>query len=435
MTDRQRILWRVIEVRRGEGWAVFWSFLYFFFLLGSYYILRPVRDEMGVTTGVDRMQWLFTGTFIAMLVVVPFFGWITSRYRRRQFLPAVYGFFIINILLFYLLFESGIEIKPVAALFFVWLSVFNLFVVSVFWSFMADLFRNEQAKRLFGFIATGGTAGAITGPAMTALLVQQLGTGRMLLLSAVLLGMTLICIRRLIAWQERITAAGEISGSCIMEREQPLGGGVLNGFFLVLRSPYLLGICVLIVLYASLSTFLYLQQAQIVRDAFDDSATRTAVFASMDFAVNVLTLVIQAFFTGRLVKWLGLAMTLALIPILLSAGFLMLAMQPVLPVLIAVQVIRRAGNYAIMRPAREMLYVVVRREEKYKAKNFIDTVVYRGGDAISSWVYTGMRGFGLTLSAIAWIALPLSLVWAWIALRLGRQQAVLGKSDQLNREE
>ena len=435
MTDRQRILWRVIEVRRGEGWAVFWSFLYFFFLLGSYYILRPVRDEMGVTTGVDRMQWLFTGTFIAMLVVVPFFGWITSRYRRRQFLPAVYGFFIINILLFYLLFESEIEIKPVAALFFVWLSVFNLFVVSVFWSFMADLFRNEQAKRLFGFIATGGTAGAITGPAMTALLVQQLGTGRMLLLSAVLLGMTLICIRRLIAWQERITAAGEISGSCIMEREQPLGGGVLNGFFLVLRSPYLLGICVLIVLYASLSTFLYLQQAQIVRDAFDDSATRTAVFASMDFAVNVLTLVIQAFFTGRLVKWLGLAMTLALIPILLSAGFLMLAMQPVLPVLIAVQVIRRAGNYAIMRPAREMLYVVVRREEKYKAKNFIDTVVYRGGDAISSWVYTGMRGFGLTLSAIAWIALPLSLVWAWIALRLGRQQAVLGKSDELNREE
>lgn len=435
MTDRQRILWRVIEVRRGERWAVFWSFLYFFFLLGSYYILRPVRDEMGVTTGVDRMQWLFTGTFIAMLVVVPFFGWITSRYRRRQFLPAVYGFFIINILLFYLLFESEIEIKPVAALFFVWLSVFNLFVVSVFWSFMADLFRNEQAKRLFGFIATGGTAGAITGPAMTALLVQQLGTGRMLLLSAVLLGMTLICIRRLIAWQERITAAGEISGSCMMEREQPLGGGVLNGFFLVLRSPYLLGICALIVLYASLSTFLYLQQAQIVRDAFDDSATRTAVFASMDFAVNVLTLVIQAFFTGRLVKWLGLAMTLALIPILLSAGFLMLAMQPVLPVLIAVQVIRRAGNYAIMRPAREMLYVVVRREEKYKAKNFIDTVVYRGGDAISSWVYTGMRGFGLTLSAIAWIALPLSLVWAWIALRLGRQQAVLGKSDQLNREE
>ena len=435
MTDRQRILWRVIEVRRGEGWAVFWSFLYFFFLLGSYYILRPVRDEMGVTTGVDRMQWLFTGTFIAMLVVVPFFGWITSRYRRRRFLLAVYGFFIINILLFYLLFESEIEIKPVAALFFVWLSVFNLFVVSVFWSFMADLFRNEQAKRLFGFIATGGTAGAITGPAMTALLVQQLGTGRMLLLSAVLLGMTLICIRRLIAWQERITAAGEISGSCMMEREQPLGGGVLNGFFLVLRSPYLLGICALIVLYASLSTFLYLQQAQIVRDAFDDSATRTAVFASMDFAVNVLTLVIQAFFTGRLVKWLGLAMTLALIPILLSAGFLMLAMQPVLPVLIAVQVIRRAGNYAIMRPAREMLYVVVRREEKYKAKNFIDTVVYRGGDAISSWVYTGMRGFGLTLSAIAWIALPLSLVWAWIALRLGRQQAVLGKSDELNREE
>ena len=431
----QRLLQRTINLKPGEGRAVFWSFIYFFLLLSSYYILRPIRDEMGVTVGVDQMQWLFTGTFIAMLAVVPLFGWITSRYRRRRFLPIIYGFFIVNILLFYLLFESNAGISLVAGLFFVWLSVYNLFIVSVFWSFMADLFRNEQARRLFGFIATGGTSGAIAGPALTALLVQQLGTSHMLLISAALLGMSLVCILRLLAWQEA-TAPEEGAGRHpVQDKEEALGGGILNGFFLLLRSPYLLGICALIVLYASLSTFLYLQQAQIVRDAFDDSETRTAVFAGIDFAVNLLTLVIQVFFTGRLVKWLGLGMTLALIPLLLSIGFLILGLQPLLPVLIVVQVLRRAGNYAIMRPAREMLYVVVSREEKYKAKNFIDTVVYRGGDALSSWVYAGMRGFGLTLSVIAWIAVPLSLAWAWIAFRLGRQQAVLGERNGLNREE
>lgn len=422
----QRFLQRAIDLKQGEGRALFWSFLYFFFLLSSYYILRPIRDEMGVTAGVERMQWLFTGTFIAMLAVVPLFGWITSRYPRRRFLPLVYGFFIANILVFYLLFETNAGINRVAGLFFVWLSVYNLFVVSVFWSFMADLFRNEQAQRLFGFIAAGGTTGAIAGPALTAVLVRQVGTGQMLLISAALLALAIVSILRLIAWQ-RTAVSGEVAGSTRTgEAEAPLGGAIMNGFLLVLRSPYLLGICALIVLYASLSTFLYLQQAQIVRDAFDDSATRTAVFAGIDFAVNVLTLAIQAFFTGRLVKWLGLGMTLALIPLLLSAGFLVLGLQPLLPVLIVVQVIRRAGNYAIMRPAREMLYVVVSREEKYKAKNFIDTVVYRGGDALSSWVYAGLRGFGLSLAAIAWISVPLSLAWAWIAFALGRRQNVLG---------
>ena len=206
---------------------------------------------------------------------------------------------------------------------------------------------------------------------------------------------------------------------------------MLDGILLAARSPYLLGICVLILLYSSLSTFLYFQQAQIVKDAFDSSETRTAVFAGIDLAVNVLTLLIQTVFTARLVRWLGLGMTLALIPLLLSLGFVALAIMPVLPVLVMVQVMRRAGNYAIMRPAREMLYVVLSREEKYKAKNFIDTVVYRGGDAASAWIYAGMRSLGLGLSTIAWIAAPLSLLWAWIALRLGQRQSVLA-AQQLN---
>ena len=417
---------RVIDLRQGEGRAVFWSFVYFFCLLSSYYILRPIRDEMGISSGLDRMQWLFTGTFATMIMVVPLFGWITSRYERRQFLPYIYIFFISNILLFYALFESALPITAVAPAFFIWLSVFNLFIVSVFWSFMNDLFRNDQAKRLFAFIAAGGTTGAIAGPMLTAFLVRHLGTPQMLLISAGLLACALVCIHRLIAWQNAapLDEPGQTIGH---DCEKPLGGGIFEGITLVARSPYLLGICLLILLYATLSTFLYFQQAQIVKEAFGDSQTRTAVFAGIDLAVNTLTLILQVFVTGRLVKWLGLGAVLAVMPLMLSIGFLALGLLPVLPILVTVQVLRRAGNYAIMRPAREMLYVVLSREEKYKAKNFIDTVVYRGGDAASSWVYAGLRGLGMSLAAIAWIAVPLSLAWAWLAWRLGQRQKALAK--------
>ena len=422
---------RLSNLHRGEGPAVFWSFAYFFSLLSSYYMLRPIRDEMGISAGLENMHWLFTGTFIAMLLVVPVFGWLTSRYKRQQFLPYIYLFFIANILLFYVLFESEPAVAHIAPVFFIWLSVFNLFVVSVFWSFMTDLFANEQAKRVFGLIAAGGTLGAIAGPLFTATLVQQIGMGRMLLVSAGLLALAVICIGRLIRWQETAGPTGGLDKAGMQAIERPLDGGILDGVRLVFRSPYLIGICALILLYATLSTFLYFQQAQIIKDAFADSETRTAVFAGIDLAVNALTLFLQIFVTGRLVKWLGLGMTLALIPLLLSTGFLALALLPILPVLVTVQVFRRAGNYAIMRPAREMLYVVLSREEKYKAKNLIDTVIYRGGDAASSWVYAAMRGLGLGLSTIAWIAVPLSLLWAWIALQLGHRQkalADLGKS-------
>lgn len=420
---------RLVDVHPGEGRAVIWSFCYFFAVLGGYYILRPIRDEMGVTAGIDQMHWLFTGTFVAMLLVVPAFGWLTSRYRRQQFLPYSYYFFIANILAFYALFESGIAVRQVAAGFFIWLSVFNLFVVSVFWSFMNDLFSNRQARRLFGFIAAGGTLGAIAGPAVTASLVQQMGTAPLLLISAGLLGVAVLCIRRLIAWQAE-SRDGDDAASVQTDHDGAMGGGILDGIRLVAASPYLLGICLLILLYASLSTFLYFQQAQIVKATFDDPQARTAVFAAIDLAVNTLTLLTQFFATGRLVRWLGLGRTLALIPTLLGLGFLLLGLFPLLPVLITVQVLRRAGNYAIMRPAREMLYVVLTREQKYKAKNVIDTVVYRGGDALSSWLYAGLRGLGLSLSTIAWLAVPLALTWAWIALRLGHRQ---GEIDRLQK--
>ena len=421
-----RTLRRYLHVQPREVSAIFWSFSYFFALLCSYYIIRPMRDEMGIAGGVENLQWLFSGTFVAMLAAVPLFGWVSSRFPRRRFLPYVYAFFIVNLLVFFVLFRSDITHAWVARAFFIWVSVFNLFVVSVFWSFMADLFRNEQAKRLFGFIAAGGTAGALVGPVLTTTLAIPLGPTNLLLISACFLLWAVFCVNRLInrfAHRPQRTAADSAD-------EAVMGGGVLAGIQLVARSPYLLGICLLMLLFTTLATFLYFQQAQIIRDHFTDPAERTAVFAAMDLAVNTLTLLIQIFLTGRLVKWLGLAATLALIPVLLAIGFVLLGFAPVLAVLVVVQVIRRAGNYAVMRPAREMLYVVLGREEKYKAKNFIDTVVYRAGDALSAWVYAGLRAAGFGLGGIAWLAVPLAAAWAWLAYTLGRRQAVIAASAE-----
>lgn len=410
-----------VQLEPGEGAAVLWSFSYFFALLCSYYIIRPMRDEMGILGGVENLQWLFTGTLLAMTVAIPLFGWISSRYPRRLFLPYVYLFFIVMLLLFYALMGAEDISIPVARVFFIWSSVFNLFVVSVFWSFMTDLYNNAQARRLFGFIAAGGTTGALVGPALTAVLVQPVGAKNLLLISALLLVLAIYCISRLSAWSASHSQDENITSVEI--RDQPISGGIWAGVTLVFRSPYLLGICLLMLLFTTLATFLYFMQAQIIRDAFVDSAQRTAVFAGIDLAVNTLTIVLQLFVTGRLIKWFGLSVVLAIIPVLLSIGFFLLSFSPTLIYLLIVQVIRRAGNYAIMRPAREMLYVVLSREEKYKAKNFIDTFIYRTGDAISAWVYTGMRSLGLGFSAIAFIAAPLALIWAWIAFDLGRRQA------------
>jgi AAA family ATP:ADP antiporter len=285
---------------------------------------------------------------------------------------------------------------------------------------MNDLFDQAQAKRLFGVIAAGGTAGAITGPALTSLLAQSMGIHNLLLISMTMLVLAIVCIYRLSSWyDQQATQAQQVVV------QKPMGGSWLAGITLVTKSPYLLGICLLILLYSTLSTFLYLQQASIIQASFSDAAERTSVFAMIDLAVNSLTVLIQLFITSRLVKHLGLAVSLALIPALLVIGFVALAMAPVLTVLIVVQILRRAGNYAIMRPSREMLYTVLGREEKYKAKNFIDTVVYRGGDAASAWVYDGFRAFGLSLGQIAMIAAPLAGIWALISWRLGNRREQL----------
>lgn len=418
---------RAMAVERQEWPALGWAFGYFFVLLCSYYIIRPMRDEMGIAGGVEHLQWMFSGTFVAMLAVVPLFGWITRRFTTRQFLPCVYYFFITSLLLFYGLFKSNLTHAFVARAFFIWVSVFNLFIVSVFWSFMTDTFTNAQAKRLFGLIAAGGTAGALSGPLITTALVVHLGPDNLLPVSAGFLALAVLCIRRLIAWKQN-TAAGRrpAEGG---EDEKAMGGNILAGISLVLRSSYLAGICLVILIFSSLATFLYFQQAQVMRDSFSDPATRTAVFAAMDFGVNGLTLLAQVFLTGRILEKLGVGWTLALIPLLLVAGFVVLGMAPVLGVILVLQVLRRAGNYAIMRPAREMLYVVVSREEKYKAKNFIDTVVYRGGDAVSAWLYAGLQSVGLASSQIALAAVPLAAIWAWISLKIGKRQEQMARAN------
>ncbi len=410
---------QLMAVKPGEWRPLLWSFSYFFALLCSYYIIRPMRDEMGIAGGVENLQWMFSGTFVVMLAAVPLFGWLTRNFAPRRFLPYVYWFFIGNLLLFFILFQSALAHIYVARAFFIWASVFNLFIVSVFWSFMADTYSNAQAKRLFGVIAAGGTAGALAGPALTVTLVGPLGPNNLLLISVVFLIWAIVCIQRLTIW--RSSTSGADDPDRITETSRPLGGSILAGVRLVWHSPYLIGICMLMLLFTTLATFLYFQQAHIIQN-IDDPARRTALFAAMDFAVNALTLVIQIFLTARIVEKFGLGWTLALIPLLLVAGFLLLGILPALWVIVTVQVLRRAGNYAIMRPGREMLYVVLDKEEKYKAKNFIDTVIYRGGDAASAWLYTGLLAIGLSGAGIALAAVPLTGVWAWISYQLGRRQ-------------
>ncbi len=414
---------RLINLQAGEFVPVLWSFAYFYFLLSSYYVIRPVRDEMGILGGVDNLQWLFTATFVVMLAIVPLFGAASSRYPRQRLLPGVYLFFIANLLIFYFVFRMEAGMDWTARVFFIWVSVFNLFVVSVFWSFMADLFSNAQGKRLFGLIAAGGSLGAISGPALTASLSTTIGTANLLLVSAGLLTAALVSILQLLRYGNAHPTPGS---------EASLGGSIMSGVKKTFGSRYLLGIAIFIWLYTTLSTFLYFEQAHIVKEAFADSAERTRVFAMIDLAVNTLTILFQVFITGHVMRRLGVATALASIPALLAMGFLVLAMAPILPVLIITQVVRRAGNYAFTKPAREVLFTVLDRESKYKAKNFIDTVVYRGGDAVSGWLFAGLKGLGFGLSGIAWIAVPLALIWMTIGLRLGKAQRIKALQGENN---
>jgi len=408
---------RIVRIDRGEVAASLWSFACFFFVLCGYYVLRPLRDEMGVQGGVENLPWLFSATFTVMLGAAPLFGWAAARLPRRRLVPWTYLFFIASVLFFYALFAGGVAPPAVARAFFVWVSVFNLFVVSLFWSLMADLFRPEQARRLFGFLSAGGSCGALAGPTLTALLAAPLGTANLLLVSCGFLGLALVCIYALI----RRPGAG--AAPTPAEPGDSIGGTTWSGIAEIPRSPYLLGIVAYVLLYTVLFGFAYLELARLVSATYNDSAQRTALFAQMDLAVNVFTLLGQLLVVAKFVEKLGVGAALALLPALGLAGFAAIGLAPVLAVLIAFQILRRAADYAIARPAREMLFTVLKREAKYKSKNFIDTVVFRSGDAASGWVYAALKGLGLGLAGLAAAAIPGVILWLLLGLWLGRQHA------------
>ena len=409
-----RWLSRLVDVRADEVRALLWSFAYFFCLLASYYVLRPLRDEMGIAGGVRNLHWLFTATFVVMLAAVPIFGALVARLPRRRFIPLVYHFFVLNIGVFWLLLTLDVSRVDVARVFFVWISVFNLFAVSVFWSFMADLYRSDQGKRLFGFIAAGGSAGALLGPVLTVWLAGPLGPVNLLIVAAVLLEAAVLCASRLEA------AAPQTSPVAGAKSQVPIGGNPLAGFALLVRSPYLAGIALWVLLLSLAGTFLYFQQANIVAAASDDPAVRTRIFASIDLAAGILTLLVQTLATGRIIKRFGVGSALALLPLVFTAGFAILAASPVLMLVVAFQALQRTANFAISNPAREVLFTAVDREEKYKAKYRIDGVTFRGGDALSGWIFNALRGAGLELQAIALATVPIAAGWAALAFVLGK---------------
>jgi AAA family ATP:ADP antiporter len=391
--------------------ALLWSFAYFFCLLAGYYILRPLRDEMGVAGGVRNLPWLFTATFLVMLAAVPLYGALVARLPRRWFIPLVYHFFVANLAVFWLLLAFDVERQTVARVFFVWISVFVLFAVSVFWSFMADLFSSEQGKRLYGFIAAGGSAGALAGPAITIGLAGVLGPVNLLIVAALLLEAAALCAMRL-----------ETRAKIVSKSEPAVGGGPLDGIMMVLRSPYIAGITLWVSLMSVAATFLYFEQANIVAAASDDPAVRTRIFAAVDLAVGLLTLAIQFFATGKLMARFGVGAALALLPLVFAAGFALLAAAPVLAVVIAFQALQRTANFAISNPAREVLFTVLARDEKYKAKNVIDVVAVRGADAAGGWLFTALRSLGMEVRSIPLVAIVLAGACLVLAVALGRAQ-------------
>ena len=411
----QTRLLRLTKAEPAELKAALYCFAYFFFLIAGYYVLRPIRDEMAVQIGSKKLNDLFLDVFIAMLVLVPIFGWLTRSFPRRKLLPWLYGFFVLNLLGFWFAFQMADHLKLVARVFFVWVSVFNLFAVSVFWSFMADLYRSDQAKRLYGFIAAGGTAGALLGPTLTSSLVGVLGAKGLLLISASFLLLVIACIIALRGLALEMSAQGAKSEDAVIQ------GSVWSGLLELLGSPYLLGVAAFLLLYAGLSTLLYFQQIELLPAAISDSKERIRILSLTDLAVNLLALLFQIFAFGALMKRGGFVVMLAALPIVSVLGFAAMAFLPGIVTLFAFGIVRRAGEYAVSKPARETLFNVLPPAQKYRVKNVIDTLVHRGGDTLSAQGFGALKAMHWTPLMFASLATVLSVVWSVLAISLGRQ--------------
>jgi AAA family ATP:ADP antiporter len=442
----KRLLQKIVDVRANELRALGLAFVFNFVVLGSYYVVRPIRDDIAATGGIETLPWMYTGTLVTMLVANALFSAIVARMSRRRFIPIAYRFFMANLVVFYVLMHTSTPAQNVwvGRAFYVWVSVFNLFVVTLFWAFMTDVFNSEQAKRLFAFISVGGSIGAIVGPIITVTLVHKLGAANLILVTAAMLEAAPWCVKffptefaRDPERQPRnpVEATSKLapphpstalrSARDDRTAEQPIGGGILAGITHVIRSPYLLGICGFVLLYTVTTTFSYFQQTEITGHQFQDRNARTAFFAQLDLVVNTLTLVLQLFITGHLMKRLGVGITLVTMPLLSMVGFLALGFAPTLGLLAVFQVARRATNFGFTRPAREVLFTVLRREDKYKAKSLIDTFVYRTGDQIGAWSYSGLRALGLQLTGISFVAVPLTALWCGLCFWLGKKQSEL----------
>ena len=413
-------LTRAVEVRPGEGAALLLGFAFHFCVLASYYLVRPLRDALGLEGGADTLQWLFTATFLVMLAAVPLFGALASHLTPACFVPLVYRFFAASMLAFGVLIATRVAPVAVGRAFFVWISVYNLFVVSIFWSVLVDRFSNEQGRRLFGFVAAGGTAGTFIGPTLAATMATSLGPLALTVAAALLLEVAVRCFRAL---RSRTTAHdGNVSTA-----DRRIGGGIMAGLTLIVRSPYLLAMVLFILLHTSAATFIYFEQGRIVEASFGEVASRTRFFALVDLIVSALTLGFQLLLTGRLIRAIGVGGALAALPAATILAFTGMALSPVPATVALAQGLRRAAEFAIVRPAREVLWTVVDREEKYKAKNVIETLVYRGGDAASGWLSAGLTAAGASFAMLAGFILPVAALWAWLSRWLGRQQDKLGR--------
>ena len=407
---------QLLKIEAHETRAALASFSFVFILMLAYYTLRPVRDAMASDWSDAELSWLWTSTFFISLLAVALYGSVIARIRFRRIVPGVYGFFSLSFLAFYLGTHSADNPAYIDKAFYVWLSVFSLFHVSVFWSFMADTFSKDQGKRLFGFIASGASIGAVAGPVFPVFFSTTLGVYNLILLAALLL----LLIIPVIGYLEKLKREdlqggqpGAGDANWITSGSNPLAG--FADFF---TNRHLLGIGLFILLYTVMSTFVYFELKNLLAEL--DRATRSQYWGMMDLIVNSLAVITAMFATNRLALRFGLRVTLALVPVVIVAGWLLVALAPLLPVLMGMQVVRRAGNYAITRPGREMLFTQVSRETRFKTKPVIDIVVYRGGDMLSGWMYTGLAaGFGLGLAGIGLIGAGIALLWAIVAVFIG----------------
>jgi AAA family ATP:ADP antiporter len=406
----------ISKVEPKEIKATIASFILVLILMASYYILRPVRDAMSSDWSDAEVSMLWTINFFFSFAVVAGYGFAVSRISLKNLVPSVYTFFSITFVLFYLLSQNMTDGLLIDQAFYIWVSVFSLFPLSVFWSFMADLYTKEQSKRLFGIITTGASVGAIAGPSIP-LLFSGIGTYNLLLIASGILFLTLPIIFYLQKIKKHELHNESHTGE--MQLMQSVGGNPFAGFKLLLQNRFLLGIALFLFLYTGIGSFIYLELKNLMSDL--SRTERTEVWALIDLATNTLTIVAGLFITSRLATKVGLGWTLALIPIIVMGGLLSVAMVPLLSVVVALQIFRRGGNYAITRPAREMLFTYVDRETRFKAKPIIDVVVYRGGDVFWGWGFTGLtQVLGLGMAAVAAVGAVIAGIWAVVGLLLGR---------------